>query len=80
MKLLTAQQIKDWDSYTINSEPIKSIDLMEHAATAFVEKLNQVLPFGENLRGAKIFCGLGNNGGDGLAIADRKSTRLNSSH
>jgi ADP-dependent NAD(P)H-hydrate dehydratase / NAD(P)H-hydrate epimerase len=69
MKLLTTQQIKDWDSYTINSEPIKSIDLMERAATAFVEKLNQVLPFGENLRGAKIFCGLGNNGGDGLAIA-----------
>ena len=69
MKLLSAQQIKDWDAYTINFEPIKSIDLMERAATAFVEKLNQVLPFGENLRGAKIFCGLGNNGGDGLAIA-----------
>ena len=43
MKLLSAQQIRDWDAYTINFEPIKSIDLMERAAIAFVEKLKQYL-------------------------------------
>ena len=70
MKILTAQQIHDWDAYTIASEPIASIDLMERAAhkcTDFI--IEQTLIKG----GIKILCGKGNNGGDGLAIADRKS-------
>jgi len=65
MKLLSSQQIRDWDAYTIANEPISSINLMERAAIAFVSQLKKVLP----LSGAKIFCGKGNNGGDGLAIA-----------
>ena len=72
MKLLTAQQIKDWDAYTINHEPVKSIDLMERAAVAFSKWFSS---FQEECRDnsrdevVKIFCGVGNNGGDGLAIA-----------
>ena len=66
MKILTAQQIRDWDEYTIQHEPIASIDLMERAAgKCFIwleEQGYLVLPF-------IIFCGKGNNGGDGLAIA-----------
>lgn len=66
MKLLTAQQIHEWDAYTIAKEPISSIDLMERAAEACVDYLLQTDLYGKLF---KIFCGKGNNGGDGLAIA-----------
>ncbi len=66
MKIFTAEQIKNWDAYTIQNEPIVSIDLMERAAHASVEWL--IL---QNLvrQPIHIFCGKGNNGADGLAIA-----------
>jgi hydroxyethylthiazole kinase-like uncharacterized protein yjeF len=66
MKILNAQQIREWDQYTIQHEPVSSIGLMERAAGKCLEWLeeNNLLenPFA-------IFCGKGNNGGDGLAIA-----------
>lgn len=66
MFILSAQQIRDWDQFTIFHEPVSSINLMERAATKctqwiFEQKLSDK-PF-------KIFCGKGNNGSDGLAIA-----------
>jgi len=66
MKIFSASQIKAWDSFTIQHEPAKSIELMERAATACSHWIS-----GNLLKpGAiKIFCGRGNNGGDGLAIA-----------
>lgn len=66
MKLFSSEQIRNWDAYTIQHEPIASIDLMERAATASVEWL--IL---QNLirQPIHIFCGKGNNGADGLAIA-----------
>lgn len=66
MKIFSAAQIKAWDEYTIHHEPIASIDLMERAAQECV------LWLGVHLQKDKqvyIFCGPGNNGGDGLAIA-----------
>lgn len=66
MYILNAQQIKDWDQYTIKHEPIDSIDLMERAATKCVKWIDQQQ---WQKRTFKIFCGKGNNGGDGLAIA-----------
>ena len=66
MKLLSAQQIQQWDAFTIQHEPVSSIGLMERAANACVIwLLNNIA----NLRNIKIFCGKGNNGGDGLAVA-----------
>lgn len=66
MKIYNTQQTKDWDHFTIQNEPIASIDLMERAAKAVVNELlhskYQDKPF-------YIFCGNGNNGGDGLAVA-----------
>lgn len=66
MKILSIDQIRDLDRYTIQHEPIAPINLMERAALAFVnwyaEHFSPTTP-------TKIFCGLGNNGGDGLAIA-----------
>ena len=66
MKILTAQQIHNWDAYTIEHEPIASIDLMERAAQVCTDYISQQEIFD---RPFKIFCGKGNNGGDGLAIA-----------
>ncbi len=66
MKLFTAEQIRTWDAYTMQHEPILSLDLMERASHAFVEwyvaRKWEKYP-------VYIFCGIGNNGGDGLAIA-----------
>jgi len=66
MKIFSASQIKDWDAYTIANEPIASIDLMERAAMQCAEWLIHNGYAGKHLH---IFCGKGNNGGDGLAIA-----------
>ncbi|MEO6290454.1 MAG: NAD(P)H-hydrate dehydratase [Ginsengibacter sp.] len=65
MKIFSASQIRNWDAYTIENEPVSSIDLMERAATACADWLTK--KFG-NKKSYKIFCGKGNNGGDGLAI------------
>jgi ADP-dependent NAD(P)H-hydrate dehydratase / NAD(P)H-hydrate epimerase len=65
MKIFSNSQIRAWDNFTIAQEPIASIDLMERASRAFVERfINYYSPN----RSIKVFCGLGNNGGDGLAV------------
>ena len=65
MKIFTSAQIHELDKYTIEHEPIKSIDLMERAAKALThaitEKWNSSTP-------VVIFAGPGNNGGDALAV------------
>jgi NAD(P)H-hydrate epimerase len=66
MKILNTEQIRNVDAFTIEHEPIKSIDLMERAATACIYWIN--IKLGSCLS-VKIFAGPGNNGGDGLAIA-----------
>jgi NAD(P)H-hydrate epimerase len=65
--LLNSSQIKDVDVYTIIHEPVKPIDLMERASLAFIQVFIAKFPEKENA--IWIFCGQGNNGGDGLAIA-----------
>lgn len=66
MYILNAQQIRAWDAYTIQNEPVASIDLMERAASKCVEWIEKQK---WQKKSIKIFCGKGNNGGDGLAIA-----------
>ena len=66
MKIFSVSQIKAWDAYTIQHEPVTSIDLMERAAVACFKWISK--NFNESTS-FKIFCGKGNNGGDGLAIA-----------
>lgn len=65
IKILSPSQIRNADQYTIAHEPILSIDLMERAAHAFVSKFLEIVPERKKVR---IFCGTGNNGGDGLAV------------
>ena len=73
MQIFNAEQIRLWDQYTIVNEPITSVDLMERAATACIDWLQSRNMFE---RSFSIFCGKGNNGGDGLAIARILSSRL----
>lgn len=69
--LLTARQIQEGDSYTIAHEPISSIDLMERASKAFVKAFVKAFTqrYTNTAQVIAIYCGTGNNGGDGLAIA-----------
>lgn len=66
MQIFTAEQLRLWDEYTIAHEPISSINLMERAATRCVEWLEEHQLADKSF---SIYCGKGNNGGDGLAIA-----------
>ena len=66
MILLTADQIHAWDSFTIQNEPISSYNLMERASSVFTDWFSTIY---DTQRPILIFCGTGNNGGDGLAIA-----------
>ncbi len=66
MKILNAEQVRAWDKYTIDNEPISSIDLMERAALEFTYWLTSLYDSEKNIF---VFCGTGNNGGDGMAIA-----------
>jgi len=65
-KILTAAQTRLADFHTIKHEPISSIGLMERASLAFVQKAEKHLRQSDCVM---IFCGKGNNGGDGFAIA-----------
>ncbi len=55
-----------WDQYTILNEPISSLDLMERAAQKCADWIRSHFSAERNIL---VFCGNGNNGGDGLAIA-----------
>ncbi|MDR3250504.1 MAG: NAD(P)H-hydrate dehydratase [Tannerella sp.] len=66
-KIFETSKIKELDKYTIENEPIASIDLVEQAATVFVNEFCRRFP---SLRNRIIvFAGQGNNGADALAIA-----------
>jgi hydroxyethylthiazole kinase-like uncharacterized protein yjeF len=66
MKIFQCKKIKELDQYTIEHEPIRSIDLMERSAEALYKAIASRwtvdVPF-------IIFAGPGNNGGDALALS-----------
>lgn len=66
MKLFTAWQMQHWDAYTIKHQQISSLNLMERASQACTDWIIQQQFTSQPI---KLFCGKGNNGGDGLAIA-----------
>lgn len=66
VQILSAEQIRAWDQYTIKHEPIASLDLMERAATQCVQWIKER---DWSTKKFLIFCGKGNNGGDGLVVA-----------
>ena len=66
IKIFPTIQIKELDAYTIENEPIASIDLMERASQALAKAISErwgaETPF-------TVFAGPGNNGGDALAVS-----------
>jgi NAD(P)H-hydrate epimerase len=67
MKVLTAAQMREVDRRTIESG-IPSLVLMENAGTRVVEFLaERFAPLGDQR--IAVFCGKGNNGGDGMVVA-----------
>lgn len=73
MKIPTISTARSADAYTIENEPISSVDLMERAATQIYFWLMRNLKSKEV--SIKIFCGMGNNGGDGLVLARLLATQ-----
>ena len=65
MKLFTAAQSRELDRKTIEEHGVPSLQLMENAATALSDAAERIALS----KIAAIFCGSGNNGGDGIAAA-----------
>jgi NAD(P)H-hydrate epimerase len=66
MKIFKSAQIREADAFTIANEPVSSIELMERAASGLVSEIIKLYQYDTIFI---IFCGPGNNGGDGLALA-----------
>ena len=66
MKLAGAEQMRALDQAAIWERGIPSLELMERAAQAAVA---QALAEAQGVHRAAVFCGSGNNGGDGVAAA-----------
>lgn len=64
-KVFSSEQIREIDAFTIAHEPIASIDLMERAAGQLFQWLQSRFPVETSFT---LFCGPGNNGGDGWAL------------
>jgi NAD(P)H-hydrate epimerase len=67
-KTVFRQQVRDFDVWAINTLGVPGVVLMENAGRGCFEIISQEL---KKRRAAKvcIFCGTGNNGGDGFVIA-----------
>ncbi len=67
MKIFTANQIYKADAFTLEKQDIASDELMERAAVQIFNWMDS------RMQGAPVkihlFCGIGNNGGDGIALA-----------
>lgn len=66
--ILTVEETRQCEQHTICSEPISSLDLMERAGIACADEIYPNLLI-DDFSSAFVFCGTGNNGGDGLVIA-----------
>ncbi|HSI70729.1 MAG TPA: NAD(P)H-hydrate epimerase, partial [Gillisia sp.] len=67
MDIYDVKHLAEADEITIERQGITSGDLMERAATFAFKEINARIELGSVP--IKIFCGIGNNGGDGLVIA-----------
>lgn len=64
--LIDGEQMKAIDNYSINQLGIPSLILMEKAAMACAEVISKTVSMNDRILAV---CGIGNNGGDGIATA-----------
>ncbi|KGH65801.1 carbohydrate kinase [Oenococcus oeni IOEB_C23] len=64
---ISSKQAHNFDDYTINKIGVPSSVLMERAALAVCQRLLESRNF--NLKKVLVVAGIGNNGGDGIAVA-----------
>ena len=69
---LTRAQVREIDRRSIEEYHIPGIVLMENAARAVADAADAMIARRENA--VTIFCGGGNNGGDGFAVARHPTT------
>ena len=67
--LVTSEEMRKFDAYTINELGVPGIVLMERAAAGVCSHMLANAP--DRIKGAHVLvlCGTGNNGGDGLVLA-----------
>ena len=68
MKVISADMMRDMDRVAIEERGIPSLDLMEAAGAGVAERVIDLLGDSRG-RNVSIFCGKGNNGGDGFVVA-----------
>ena len=64
--LVNSDYMKQMDEATIQTHKIPQEVLMERAALEVVSSIRSLFP---DIRSIVVCCGIGNNGGDGLAVA-----------
>lgn len=69
MKLINAEQMRSIDREAIDNFGIPSLELMEDAGEGIAVSILSDIVLDEESARFSIFCGKGNNGGDGLVIA-----------
>lgn len=69
MKLVNAAQMRQIDSETISNQNISGVQLMEAAGAGVAEHILDGILEKPSSASVAIFCGKGNNGGDGFVIA-----------
>jgi hydroxyethylthiazole kinase-like uncharacterized protein yjeF len=72
MRVLTAEEMRNVDRAASEEIGIPSLVLMENAAIGVADAIGEVYP---KVNSAGIFCGPGNNGGDGLALGRQLAAR-----
>lgn len=65
-KILTSEQLHKVDAYTIQNEPVSSLELMERASRLVAARMAEIF---DKYSPVLVFAGPGNNGGDALAVA-----------
>lgn len=65
-KVFRTAQLAAIDKYTIEHEPVSSLDLMERAAGIWTDRFLKIFT---EVAGVVVIAGNGNNGGEGYAIA-----------
>jgi NAD(P)H-hydrate epimerase len=66
--IMTRRQVRDYDAWAINAMGVPGTTLMENAGRSAAEIAMEMLT-GQTNPAVAVFCGAGNNGGDGFVIA-----------